>query len=270
MYRKLIAAKKELSGAAIPIGLYNKDATIINIKGCMMNKTTITIVFKTVVVLLLILFITPLFYGYRLMFIQEYAFDLEATEKICSIIFGTIGTVATVAAIWTAILVPKQIAQRQNDIALFDKRLNVYLNIQTIYVFYKDLKIKLYNISTLSSKEIYFTLALFKVCFLPKKTTHTSDVLNEAVASEINKCISDLFSIVNSGVFLFAGIDYEMNNNMLTSLTNLVYACLDFIYEANPDNQEKASIAFQTFLQNCDDFEAKYLDDIESQLYLSK
>lgn len=241
-----------------------------------MNKSNIIIVFKTTIVLLLILFIPPLFFGYRLMFIQEYVFDLDATEKICSIIFGIIGTVATVAAIWTAILVPKQIAQRQNDIALFEKRFTVYQKIKMIYLLNSSLihsfnSCEDYDYSKKNSCTVYWIIDYFK----PNKLERT-DKLNVAqlrvlAHAEISKCLSEFRSIVNSSVFLFNDVNYNKYDELLTSLKNLVDDCYSFYYfNGNLDYQEKAILAINNFLETCVDFETKYLTSIESQLHLNK
>lgn len=96
-------------------------------------KKVILIVFLTTAIVMSLLFGIPNFFGYRLMFIQQYDLEVERTEWFCSIIFDAISALGALGAIWVAATIPSRIAKQQNKIALLEKRQRVFDDI-TMYI----------------------------------------------------------------------------------------------------------------------------------------
>lgn len=69
--------------------------------------------------------IIPLCCGHSVGFLECYQFKLENIYYV----FSILGVFATVSAVFVAIRIPSRIAQTQNKIALFEKRLELYKNI---------------------------------------------------------------------------------------------------------------------------------------------
>lgn len=102
-----------------------------------MKKTTLfTIVLTAVFVLLIML--TPLMFGYNHVYIQECNFDFKSMDYI----WTAIGSVTTVIAMFIAIWIPNRIAKKQNDIALFEKRYEVYREFEKLKYFRELLKVE--------------------------------------------------------------------------------------------------------------------------------
>lgn len=113
-------------------------------------KNNLKIILLTIASVLAILFIfallIPLLFGYKPIYIQEYNFDLESMYYV----WATIGSVATVVAIFIAILIPQRIAKKQNilierqakiaeqqnKIGLFDKRYEIYREFKQLKEFH--------------------------------------------------------------------------------------------------------------------------------------
>lgn len=73
--------------------------------------------------------------GFRI----TYAPDLENSWDAISAFATWVGVVASFLAIWIAIQIPKKIADRQDKIALFEKRMECYNTLQNIFAFARQI-----------------------------------------------------------------------------------------------------------------------------------
>lgn len=96
-----------------------------------MKKTPLLAIVLTAIIVVLIMFLTPLAFGYNHAYIGECNFDLENMYYV----WATIGSLATLSAIIVAVWIPKKIGKKQNDIALFDKRYGIYREFEKLKYF---------------------------------------------------------------------------------------------------------------------------------------
>ena len=93
-------------------------------------------------IFILVGFVMALF-GWRITYAPELenSWDaISAISTVISAIVSIIGVSASFAAIWYAIQVPKEIADRQDKIALFEKRLTCYEMLETQRLLYFSIK----------------------------------------------------------------------------------------------------------------------------------
>jgi|GEM_PF-3825032 len=80
------------------------------------------------VVLLISIF---LLLGFRI----TYSPDLDNRWDVISAVSGWVGAVGSIAAVWAAVQIPKKIADRQDKIALFEKRVEAYEVVSETFAF---------------------------------------------------------------------------------------------------------------------------------------
>lgn len=87
-------------------------------------------------------------FGWRITYAPELDNSWDAISAVAawaSIVVAFAGVIASFAAIWYAIRVPKEIAYQQNKIALFEKRYEAYSSILTLEVFANALDSEMFN-----------------------------------------------------------------------------------------------------------------------------
>ena len=88
-----------------------------------------TIVAIAILVLAVLIWVIMELFGWRFSYAPELENKWEAVSAVASwvqVIISILGVIASFVAIWFAIQVPKKIADRQDRIALFEKRWEVY------------------------------------------------------------------------------------------------------------------------------------------------
>ena len=116
----------------------------VNMKG-KWNKYWSKIWFKLLIIAIGVSVVVGLLYcaGLRITYAPELKNDWDSISAYAawfSVVVSIVGVGASFAAIWYAIQVPKQIAEQQNKIALFEKRLQCYNALKTVMEFSKILE----------------------------------------------------------------------------------------------------------------------------------
>lgn len=148
------------------------------------------IILNIVLALALVLLIVGLYFcGFRIVYDPTIITNWDAVSGCAA----WVGVVTSVVAIWYAIQVPKKIADRQDKIALFDKRLEFYNCLIKCDVFGKAIS----NLEDIQEIQAYFFMAFGE------------EVICETGPDFFNKIIIKLYTVQNTlkkGVFLF---DFE-------------------------------------------------------------
>lgn len=140
-----------------------------------------------IVVVAVVAFIMALF-GWRI----TYAPELETSWECVSAIASLIGAVGTVAAVWFAI----RVADKQNKIALFEKRYAVYDSLRHCITFSNGMINNPVDYSNLLSIQSMI-IASFSYC--PVLEAKTAD----ALVKECTKYVLDTKEQLDSAAFLF-------------------------------------------------------------------
>ena len=101
-------------------------------------------------VILLVIVVAGFFFGFRITYAPELENSWEAISAVAAwvgIIVSVASAVASFMAVWYAIQVPKKIADRQDKIALFEKRYESFSFFEECVMLYKKSLICLCSIS---------------------------------------------------------------------------------------------------------------------------
>ena len=163
----------------------------------------LTVAAVAVLVIAFILF----FFGFRI----TYAPKLEINWEAVSAVAAWVGVISSFIAIWFAIQVPKKIADRQDKIALFEKRYQCFQLLEECFVLYKNSLEK--NAKDKIIRECYHILEIETPNDLNKNTFQRKARQFEYTLHQIP--------------FLFEGIDendlQEVYSALIAYLSSLVF-----------------------------------------------
>lgn len=200
------------------------------------NKYWSKIWFKLLIIAIGVLVVVGLLYcaGLRITYDPELKNDWDSISAYAawfSVVVSIVGVGASFAAVWYAIQVPKQIAEKQNKISLFEKRLQCYNALKTVIEFsgilstgkkYGDVQIRY---------SIYFGMD------------------EEVVRGELNSCqpLHKLFEAemtLSGGKFLFSKQESDMIDKIVPLLKKIYLEAIlknseDDISESTHNNMTK-------------------------------
>lgn len=183
--------------------------------------------------------------GFRI----TYAPALENSWDAVSACAAWAGAIATTAAVFIAIWIPKKIADRQDKIALFDRKLECYMKLQALYAFSSAIR---KNNSVVFIKEQY-KLWLSLQGFTPGQ-------LNlRCVATDLMKT-ETVFMLGN---FLFLNYNIEILQEIVGNIKKLMFGL-------KSDQLTETQIKLRDDLCNSiDDFYITYNDKMEAEINLN-
>lgn len=159
----------------------------------------VAIVLVAIVVLLVFLYCK----GFRV----TYAPDLENSWDAVSAFAAWFGVAMSFAAIMVAIQIPKKIADRQDKIALFEKRMECYSTVQNICAFARQISDLISKKEIQTAVKMYFgEAALFS---------------ENQYAAWYTITLKRQEPIIVEGVFLFPEYDEEILQNLLMDIIEL-------------------------------------------------
>ena len=189
--------------------------------------------------------LTMMLFGWRF----TYAPELETSWDAISAVAAWVGVISSFVAIWFAIQVPKIIVEKQNKIALFEKRYAVY-------------DVLLHCISFSDSIKTEFDLsnsrALFIVSFSYQPIIDRS---HHTLLMECTKYAMDAKNKFDTASFLFDCDTEKYTNSIISALFDVVY------YDADSKTRESFCKKYQSEVQT---MRQELLPEIKKELSLLK
>ncbi len=181
--------------------------------------------------------------GFRI----TYAPELENNWDAISAVAAWVGVLASFTAVWFAIKVPKEIANRQDRIALFEKRLACFEMLETqreIYLLIKD---------ETDIEKIKHNIVL----------VYSPDYSGDFNAINFPLLIDKLINQCTQMSFLFDGIEYKEANNIGITFGKFIAA----LYSAE---DERIMSSKADYLEAIDNFVSKHIEEMSRYLFVRK
>lgn len=201
--------------------------------------------------------------GFRITYAPELENSWEAISAVAAwagVITSIAAVGASFAAVWFAIRVPKEIAEQQNKIAQFEKRMECYLTIREIFMFCDSLRGR-----KLTNNDV---MQIYKLNLGDRE-----GILNITDSNNIFLDLTDVrafqtYSIcVNSGRFLFENYDYQLAVRALIKANDIA----TYITEHEIEKQGSISKELENLIDNLQkDYEnlKKLLHTMQDQINL--
>lgn len=161
-----------------------------------------------------------------------------------SILISLVSVVVSGIAIWFAIRVPKQIADRQDKISLFEKRFECFQLFKQCYVLYRRSK---------DGEEIK---GIKEQCYHMLEIEESTDLTKEIFKSKLNH----FERLLHQMEFLFPEINEEDVSKLYTSL---------LVYIGDILTEEKDDKAKQNYIETMKKFCSKYSNTIWDSMTIS-
>lgn len=149
----------------------------------------------TLVALAIILFLLGYLIGFRITYAPELENSWDAISAVAAwvgVFVSAIGVIASFVAIWYAIQVPKKIADRQDKIALFEKRYECFQLFEECHSLYSQIKDKDCTLEELRGRSKYLFGKL-----------NWADITNEVAMTQLRR----FEYFIHQMEFLFPGIE---------------------------------------------------------------
>lgn len=171
------------------------------------------------------------------------------------ILFGVnvISAIVSVIALVFAIRLPIKIAKSQNDVALFEKRCECYVAVQTLLACATQMEDAVNNRAV--------TLA-FKIYIVSPEAIENNQEKMTLVAK-----MQQMQGVIISGEFLFSHYDSKLLQKILVTGMSLISKTSDYL--AFPLTEEAQQLK-EKYCGLCKQFEDAYLGAMEKELQLSK
>ena len=210
------------------------------------------------VVLLAVLVIAFLL-GFRITYAPELENSWDAISTIASwaeVIVAIISVIASFMAVWYAIQVPQKIAERQDRIALFEKRCECYTIVQSLLVCASQLM----DARTNKGVQVTFRIHMDD----PENIQNVQNISAFTLRLKRNE------RIVVSGSFLFSVYNVNALQKIIDTGIELIMAAkITAVNEADNLLSDHASELKQEYIQLCHQYrENGYVVEMEKELKL--
>ncbi len=197
-------------------------------------------------------------FGWRFTYAPELENSWDAVSAVAAwvgVIVSVIGVVASFIAIWYAVQVPRKIADRQDKIALFEKRYQCYITIQNFLVCSEQIEQETTNKAIQTAFRIYF---------------------DEPEAIQKNEWLGYLIVLLKTkesdiiaGNFLFSNYNVTLLQDIINYSIQLLQSVAVTNEEANNILSTNASKNKEKFCQLCKQYKEEHLMLMEQELKLS-
>lgn len=208
----------------------------------------VAVAFVAVIVILIMAML-----GFRITYAPELENDWEAISAVAS----WVGVLVSFLAIWYAIQVPKRIADRQDKIALFEKRYECYTLIQKLLVSAKQMEEEQTTMGVHVAFRIYLDDA-------EEFLTHKNVAI---LAIELKQ----KQAIIVSGEFLFPYYNTKLLKEIISVgaklILNIAMRHVDYDDVPLTEKEEKLK---QQFCKLCKEFDRDYSKQLEEVLQLNE
>lgn len=212
------------------------------------------------VLLFVIVFVVAGLCGFRITYASELETSWDAVSAVAAwaaVIVAVLSAGASVGAIWTAIRVPQKIADKQDKIALFEKRYKCYIAVQTLLVCGKQI-----------SKDGKTPLDIQK--YMMMYFGAPDDYSFEYAQVKYQMILKQNEIIIISGEFLFSGFKAEPIQEISRAATELFVLVSAFPDGANRKPLPQYVIKCRDEYCNlCNQYMDKYIELMERELQLS-
>ena len=199
--------------------------------------------------LLIVAAIVAFLFGFRI----TYAPELENSWNAISAMASWVGTIGTVSAIFAAIWV----ANRQNKIALFEKRYENYIIIQKLLA----CALQLEDVNTNKGVQVAFRIYLDA-----PQNIHKNKSVYEMIVEMLQ-----MQSILLSGAFLFSNYNAELAKKIVAVGTELLRKTASHnIKNAEEPLLQDIMELKKEYIDLCETFEKNYFESMENELGLIK
>lgn len=171
--------------------------------------------------------------------------------------FGVFASVASAIASFMAVRYAIRVADKQNQIALFEKRYECWTEIQNLWACARWIK------ETGTNQGIYLG---FRIYFSETKKIITEDEEPIGFALQFNR----EQEIVSTGIFLFSYYDAELLKKIISVGFNLIIEVSEHLSEKEENNiSEKAETLMNEFYNLCEKYVNTYLEKMQQELQLN-
>ena len=202
------------------------------------------------IIILLVVFLYCI--GFRITYAPELETSWNAVIAFAnwgSVFVSLAGVIASFLAVWFVIIVPKQIANRQYKIDLFEKRLICYNTIQQFLVVSDEIEDRNTKKAIQTAFRIYFV--------------NPSD--NNITPNSLMILLIQKELIIMSGEFLFNNYNTKLLQEILNTAISLVRVSENIkIQEENLTKE--GMVCKQKYCKLCTKFSNEFLNDIEKDL----
>ena len=173
------------------------------------------------------------------------------------------------AAILVAIGVPKAIAQKQNQIAVFDKLFSSYAEFLKIYEFsqaIREYRFSGKSIDVLNTRNLF--CLHFEPCFGYKPDIRNGDKSIGTALAALRKnelCVHMIPLLISK-----KQKDNELSSNMINAIYESAFFLLTEVIFYSAEEAESTNAHLREFVKNTEAFHSAYAEKIENQLILRK
>ncbi|HJA16104.1 MAG TPA: hypothetical protein H9796_13670 [Candidatus Butyricimonas faecavium] len=212
------------------------------------------------VLLFVIVFVVAGLCGFRITYASELETSWDAVSAVAAwaaVIVAVLSAGASVGAIWAAIRVPQKIADRQDKIALFEKRYKCYIAVQTLLVCGKQISM---------DGKTPLDIQKYMMMYFGQPDDYSFENSQE----KYQMILKQNEIIIISGEFLFSGFKAEPIQEISRAATELFVLVSAFPDGANrkPLPQYVAKCRDE-YCNLCNQYMDRYIELMEKELQLS-
>ena len=198
--------------------------------------------------------------GFRITYASELETSWDAVSAVAAwaaVIVAVLSAGASVGAIWAAIRVPQKIADRQDKIALFEKRYKCYIAVQTLLVCGKQISM---------DGKTPLDIQKYMMMYFGQPDDYSFENSQE----KYQMILKQNEIIIISGEFLFSGFKAEPIQEISRAATELFVLVSAFPDGANrkPLPQYVAKCRDE-YCNLCNQYMDRYIELMEKELQLS-
>lgn len=180
-----------------------------------------------------------------------------------------VSAIGTIAAVFTAILIPWKIAKHQSDIALFEQRLECYTILNSLLKLSDNLK-DLNSCHEISSTFSYWVSPKYKIKYYNSIDENKMQIIKLDQYLSTESMLEDYKKILYSGEFIFSNYNVESAIKLVDSAYLINEAFNSYNIKSCAGDEESLIKIKEDFVSNCENFYDTYMSKIKSQLNLIK
>lgn len=209
------------------------------------------------IAILSIIVVALLIFLYCIGFRITYNPALENSWDAVSAFAAWAGVIASFISILIAIRVPQKIADRQDKIAIFEKRMECYTTIQCLLVAAEQMKDVQVNKGVQAAFRMYLG--------------QPENIVDNISVTVFTAQLKQKQAIIVSGEFLFSNYNTELLQEIIDTGVGLIMqtATHNNMESGNAPLSDRAEQLKTKYCQLCQQYESTYLESMEEELQLN-